>query len=239
MHLVTRSLPPFALRQVALAAAAVTVFALAGCSTISDTFSGDKIDYRSGGNKTSGLEVPPDLTQLSKDSRYQQSGGSVSAAAFQAPLVGGANVAPTTPNVAPQSVGSSSIERQGNERWLRSTLSPEQLWPQLQAFWKERGFTIVQDTPTAGVMETDWAENRAKLPQDFIRASIGKVFDGAYSTASSTSSAPASNAVRAAAARSTSRTVAWSRRSPARTRIRRSGSRVRPTRNSRPNCSRV
>jgi len=40
----------------------------------------------------------------------------------------------------------------------------------------------VQDTPTAGVMETDWAENRAKLPQDFIRASIGKVFDGAYST---------------------------------------------------------
>jgi outer membrane protein assembly factor BamC len=182
MHLVTRSLPPFALRQVALAAAALTVFALAGCSTLSDAFSGDKIDYRSGGNKTSGLEVPPDLTQLTKDSRYQQSGGSVSAAAFQTPPVGGANVAPTTPNVAPQSLGSSSIERQGNERWLRTTLSPDQLWPQLQAFWKERGFTIVQDTPTAGVMETDWAENRAKLPQDFIRASIGKLFDGAYST---------------------------------------------------------
>ena len=182
MPLVTRSLPPFALRQVALAAAALTVFALAGCSSLSDTFSGDKIDYRSGGSKTPGLEVPPDLTQLAKDSRYQQTGGSVSAAAFQTPPVGGANVAPTIPNVAPQSVGSNSIERQGNERWLRSTLTPDQLWPQLQAFWKERGFTIVQDTPTAGVMETDWAENRAKLPQDFIRASIGKVFDGAYST---------------------------------------------------------
>ena len=176
------SLPPFALRQVALATAALTVFALAGCSSLSDAFSSDKIDYRSGGNKTSGLEVPPDLTQLAKDSRYQQSGGSVSAAAFQAPPVGGANVAPTTPNVAPQNLGSSSLERQGNERWLRTTLSPDQLWPQLQAFWKERGFTIVQDTPTAGVMETDWAENRAKLPQDFIRASIGKLFDGAYST---------------------------------------------------------
>ena len=136
MHLVTRSLPPFALRRVALAAATMAVFASAGCSSLSDTFSGDKIDYRSGGNKTSGLEVPPDLTQLTKDSRYQQqSGGSVSAAAFQAPPVGGAVVAPTTPNVAPQSPGSSSIERQGNERWLRSTLSPEQLWPQLQAFW--------------------------------------------------------------------------------------------------------
>jgi outer membrane protein assembly factor BamC len=182
MHLVTRSLPPFALRRVALAATAVAVFSSTGCSTLSDTFSGDKIDYRSGGNKTSGLEVPPDLTQLTKDSRYQQPGGSVSAAAFQAAPVGGANVAPTTPNVAPKTVGSSSIERVGGERWLRTTLAPEQLWPQLQAFWKERGFTIVQDTPTAGVMETDWAENRAKLPQDFIRASIGKVFDGAYST---------------------------------------------------------
>ena len=31
-------------------------------------------------------------------------------------------------------------------------------------------------------METDWAENRAKIPQDFIRSTIGKVFDGIYST---------------------------------------------------------
>ncbi|MEP7099194.1 MAG: outer membrane protein assembly factor BamC, partial [Burkholderiales bacterium] len=70
----------------------------------------------------------------------------------------------------------------GNERWLRTSLTPEQLWPQLQGFWKERGFVIVQDTPATGVMETDWAENRGKLPMDFVRASIGKVFDGAYST---------------------------------------------------------
>jgi outer membrane protein assembly factor BamC len=32
-------------------------------------------------------------------------------------------------------------------------------------------------------METDWAENRAKLPNDFLRNSIGKVLDGAWSTA--------------------------------------------------------
>jgi outer membrane protein assembly factor BamC len=32
-------------------------------------------------------------------------------------------------------------------------------------------------------METDWAENRAKLPQDFIRASLGKLLDSLYSTA--------------------------------------------------------
>ncbi|OIQ73029.1 outer membrane protein assembly factor BamC [mine drainage metagenome] len=31
-------------------------------------------------------------------------------------------------------------------------------------------------------METDWAENRAKLPQDFIRKYLGKVFDSLYDT---------------------------------------------------------
>ena len=173
---------PAALRRGALATAAVAALTLAGCSSVGDALSGDKVDYRSGGAKTPGLEVPPDLTQLSKDSRYQQSGGAVSAAAFQAAPIGGATAAPSTPNVAPQNVGTNSIERAGSERWLRTSLAPDQLWPQLQAFWKDRGFTIVQDTPDAGVMETDWAENRAKLPQDFIRASIGKVFDGIYST---------------------------------------------------------
>jgi len=173
---------PAALRHGALAVASAAAVALTACSSVSDALSGDKIDYRSSGTKTPGLEVPPDLTQLTKDSRYQQSGGTVSAAAFQAPAVGAAAPAPTVPNVAPQSVGTNSIEREGSERWLRTSLPPDQLWPQLQAFWKDRGFTIVQDTPAAGVMETDWAENRAKLPQDFIRASIGKVFDGLYST---------------------------------------------------------
>ena len=32
-------------------------------------------------------------------------------------------------------------------------------------------------------METDWAEDRAKIPQDAIRSVLGKVLDGLYSTA--------------------------------------------------------
>ena len=31
-------------------------------------------------------------------------------------------------------------------------------------------------------METNWAENRSKIPQDIIRSTLGKVFDAAYST---------------------------------------------------------
>jgi len=179
-HPVTRS--P---KLTTLAAVAAAALSLGGCSTIDSIMSGDKIDYRtsSTGGKVTGLEVPPDLTQLTRDSRYQQTpGGSVSAAAYQSPAPVAAASAAATTAVAPQAVGDMRIERLGNERWLRTSLTPEQLWPQLQAFWKDRGFVITQDQPATGVLETDWAENRGKLPLDFIRASVGKVFDGAYST---------------------------------------------------------
>ncbi len=164
------------------ALAAITVLSLSACSSFD--FGNDKVDYRSGGTKTAGLEVPPDLTQLTRDSRYQQTQGSaVSAAAFQATTPMASTPATVqSVTVAPQSVGDMSIERLGNERWLRTSVPPEQLWPQLQAFWKERGFVLTQDQPTTGTMETDWAENRAKLPQDMIRGTIGKLLDGAYST---------------------------------------------------------
>ncbi|MDB5755818.1 MAG: hypothetical protein JWR56_2246, partial [Massilia sp.] len=58
----------------------------------------------------------------------------------------------------------------------------EQLWPQLKQFWHDSGFTVATESAAAGVMETDWAEDRSKIPQDFVRRSIGKVFDSAYSS---------------------------------------------------------
>jgi outer membrane protein assembly factor BamC len=154
---------------------------LAGCSTVEGFLGGDKIDYRSAGaTRERGLEVPPDLTQLQRDSRFQPAGGPVSAAQFQAGTATAAAAANAT--VAPKAMGEVRMEREGNQRWLVVPLAADQLWPQLQGFWKERGFTLVVDQAEAGVMETDWAENRAKLPQDIIRSAIGKVFDSFYST---------------------------------------------------------
>jgi outer membrane protein assembly factor BamC len=150
---------------------------------MNDMLSGDKIDYRSGGTaREKGLEVPPDLSKLSADTRFQPVGGSVSAAQYQANTVAVAAPAATPTAVAPKTVGEIRMERQGKERWLAAAMPPEQLWPLLEAFWKENGFTLEVDLPQAGVMETDWAENRAKLPQDIVRNTIGKVFDSLYST---------------------------------------------------------
>lgn len=171
------------LRGAALLLALVPMAWLSGCSTIEGFMAGDKLDYHSEGAKTPGLEVPPDLTQLNRDTRYQvPASGSVSANSFQAGVAAAAVATPQVVGVAPQSVGDVSIERAGDTRWLKTSLPPDQLWPQLEAFWKERGFNLDLDQPTTGVMETNWAENRAKLPSDIIRNTIGKVFDSAYST---------------------------------------------------------
>ena len=151
---------------------------LAGCSTIGEMFSNDKVDYR--GNSTAKakpLEVPPDLTQLARDNRYQPQGGVVSAAATP----GNAATAPVgTPTVAPIARGDVRVERDGTQRWLVVPVPPEQLWPQIRAFWQERGFTIAVDNAELGIMETDWAENRAKLPQDLIRSTLGRLIGNLY-----------------------------------------------------------
>lgn len=163
-------------------AALTLALALAGCSSIESFVSGDKLDYRTQGSRTPGLEVPPDLTQLARDSRYQPTGGAVSASSLQgAASAPAANVQAAT-TVAPAQVGDVRIERQGNQRWLVTSLTPEQLWPRLQAFWKDSGFTLVIDQAPTGIMETEWNENRAKLPQDIVRRSIGRVFESFYST---------------------------------------------------------
>jgi outer membrane protein assembly factor BamC len=167
-----------ALRIFLLAAAAST---MAACSSINEFIQGDKLDYKSQAVKTAPLEIPPDLTQLQRDGRYAAAGGSVSASAYQA---GGAqpSAAAAVTGMAPNAVGEMRVVREGNQRWLVVPTPPEQLWPQLREFWTERGFSLVLDNAQAGVMETDWAENRAKLPQDVIRRTIGRALDALYDT---------------------------------------------------------
>ncbi len=143
--------------------------------------SGDKVDYHgTAAEQTTGLEVPPDLTQLSRDSRYlqQAAAGSFSAATFQ----GSTLKLQSSQTVVPAGTDQLRIERNGNDRWLVTNMTPEQVWPMLKAFWPERGFKLLIDQPDVGVMETEWAENRSKMPQDFIRSTIGMVFDSIYDT---------------------------------------------------------
>jgi len=157
---------------------------LAGCSG-NILPESKKIEYKSAG-KLPPLEIPPDLTQQSRDERYavpdvSASKGSATYSAYSSERSGQARTT-TAQDLLPQ-VDKMRIERSGTQRWLVVGGVPEKLWPGVKEFWQELGFLVNVEIPEAGIMETDWAENRAKLPQDVIRSTLGKVFDSLYSTA--------------------------------------------------------
>ncbi|MFZ6640355.1 outer membrane protein assembly factor BamC [Undibacterium sp. TC4M20W] len=163
---------------------ALALAGLTGCSSIGNILEPNKIDYRSASKATTAsLEVPPDLTQIRRDSRFSiPEANKSSATASSYNLEKGNKVATNSGVVAVKQVQSMRIERNGNARWLVVKDTPEALWPQLKDFWQELGFLINVENQEAGVMETDWAENRAKIPQDIIRSTLGKVLDSLYST---------------------------------------------------------
>lgn len=170
-------------RPAILACTVATALALVGCSSTSSLF-GSNVDYKAGATKTKPLEVPPDLTQLARDGRFQPQGGVISAAASTGPR--GAAAAPGSPglsSVALQASGELRMERQGQMRWLVVPgATPEQLWPRVKAFWTQRGFELGVDDAAVGVMETTWTENRAKLPNDVIRNTLGRVLGRLFDT---------------------------------------------------------
>lgn len=170
---------PRAATAVALAAALL----LGGCSSLGSLFGRDDADFRKQAGKTQPLEVPPDLNQLARDSRYRaQTGAPVTASSQQAATTPAIGSAAAIPAVAPTAIGDIRIERLGTQRWLVVPVAPEQLWPRLREFWLERGFTLPVDEPALGILQTNWAENRTKIPTDFIRSALGRLFDSAYSS---------------------------------------------------------
>jgi len=156
---------------------------LAGCG--GSLFESQRIDYKTAA-KLPSLEVPPDLTTPSRDNRYQvpdiNPTGTATYSTYSSERAGEPRAGSTgiLPAISPTKV---RMERAGTQRWLVVPLPPEKLWPVVKEFWQELGFLIKVEIPEAGIMETDWAEDRAKIPQDFIRRALGKVFEGLYSTA--------------------------------------------------------
>lgn len=160
---------------------------LAGCSSTSELLQSKKLDYKSVSKATSAaLEVPPDLTMPTRDERYAVPDitpkNTATFSSYTADRVGKKTVSTGVSEVLP-SVGEIRVERDGNVRWLVVPMAPDTLWPRIKEFWQDNGFVINVEQPDAGIMETDWAENRAKIPQGVIRDFFSKALDSLYSTA--------------------------------------------------------
>ena len=162
-----------------LAAAAAAV--VSGCASESG------VDYKKAGTLPP-LEVPPDLTAPARDNRYavpEAARSSATLSGYQAERrdqpARAAGTATTT-NVLPE-VERMRIERAGTQRWLVvQGEPPEKLWPLVKDFWQESGFLLKMENPQAGVMETDWAESRPRIPEGAVREFLGKVLESLYST---------------------------------------------------------
>lgn len=153
------------------------VLAVPGCGIMDSK----KIDYKAA-EKLPTLEIPPDLTAPTGDNRYaipDTQGSTATLSAYSKER----KTAPTTSTALLPSTDKARIERAGTQRWLVVNATPQQVWPVIKDFWQETGLVVNLESPETGVIETDWAENRANVPQDVIRRTIGKAIDGLYSTA--------------------------------------------------------
>jgi len=161
-------------RAAALCATVVVATVLAGCETFGGPTAslGKRIDYKTTGTAPA-LEIPPDLNTPGFDDRFSTTTAS-GVAAQRAGRPKQSDLLPQNPDAR--------IVRAGTERWLVVKASPEQTWSTVRQFWNELGFVVAIEQPTIGVMETDWAENRAEIPMDPVRRTIGKYIDIFYST---------------------------------------------------------
>lgn len=140
---------------------ALTAF-LAGCETMTTSL-GKKIEYKSSGSAPA-LEIPPDLTAPTYDDRYQ-----VATASGQAAAKASGKQSEVLPVNA-----DARLVRAGSERYLVVKTSEEVAWKTVRDFWTKNGFIVASETPQLGIMETDWAENRAAVPQDFMQSFLSK-----------------------------------------------------------------
>lgn len=169
-------------RLAALSVAVLT--ALAGCSKSFDALLPDRRpDYRQS-TVAQPLEIPPDLTSTTIDDTLVvpeiNPTGSAKLSAYAKERSGTQPQAKKAETVLPAQPGI-TVQQDGNQRWLVVTAPADQVWPKTREFWLSTGFNLKRDDPTIGIMETDWVENRADIPEDGLRSILKKYADILYS----------------------------------------------------------
>ena len=162
--------------SVSLAIISLLTLGLAGCKSVTTN---DTVDYKSAGAvRGPNLAYPPDLITAQADRRYIVQDGTATMSEYNAAV----NKSVQTRKNVMTGIPGMRIARDGERRWLVVEKPAAELYPQIKDFWQENGFLLVIDSPSTGIMETDWAENRSKIPQDFIRSTLGKAIDSLYDT---------------------------------------------------------
>ena len=162
------------------ALAALVAATAAGCSG----FGSKSEEYKGAKSRTvQPLEVPPELTAPTIDDRYAipdpkaQTTYSAYSQRATAPLIPGANANTVLPKIE-----GARLERVGDQRWLVVKAEPAAVWPVVREFWTDSGYGIARDEPNTGILETEWYEDKSKIPQDMVRRTVGKLVPNLWST---------------------------------------------------------
>jgi len=149
---------------------------LTACKSVT---SNDTVDYKStGAVRGPNLAYPPDLITAQADRRYIVQDGTATMSEYNAAMKKSVQMRTNVMTGIP----GMRIERDGERRWLVVEKPATELYPQVKDFWQENGFLLIVDSPSTGIMETDWVENRGKIAQDWIRSTIGGALDSVYDT---------------------------------------------------------
>lgn len=109
------------------------------------------------------LEIPPDLSSAAVGDSYPVPDNSADGSTTYSEYATGGNRTASIENTVLPRVDGVRIERSGDERWLVINAPPAQVWPRVRDFWLSQGFIIEKENPSIGIMETDWAEERAQF----------------------------------------------------------------------------
>ena len=160
--------------------ASFVLMSVSACSVV-DNFVDTKknrVNYQNNKSVKS-LDFPPDLTAPEFDMAFVLPTDGVVSASAMGNQSGGYTVDGRQINVLPKSTNIRSGGA-GTVRWLDVAAPAESVWPKIRDFWRSVGISVKRDEPRIGIMETEWAENRAGLPMDWLRKSVGKIFQSAY-----------------------------------------------------------
>ncbi len=154
----------------------VLLLATLGLLSSCSLFDSNKVNYKAQVTKRPiTLDVPPDLSQLNRETRYLIPGDSVSANELN-------QIVPSKNDIAPSQLADIRIEHLGAEHWLVIKRSTSSVWPLIKQFWLDNGYTLQSEDSQIGFIETGWLDNKKDLPQDFISRTLNKYLSSATSS---------------------------------------------------------
>lgn len=145
---------------------------LSACGSVGPFTPTEQVNYKSS-VRGDPLALPPDFSNVVLSPKYTTQHGQASATQYQAAINKAKQQSNKTTVLTPQK--NMRILRSGDTRWLQLDQDPVQVYQLLKQFWAQEGFTLFREHPQTGIIETDWAENQAKLPGGLLQQALGKL----------------------------------------------------------------